>query len=580
MADLDFATRIGALIKGARWSRPVDTTITDVNAYVTEGFYPVTRAGVPNRPVAAAGDLEVLPRIGANVVQVWTTTEAPARQYSRRSTDSGATWSPWAITVWRGGGLANGASLDALLIAGTFEVANTSVTGRPTEGIGNIEIFPLGAGIVQQRFTTNDLPQRIYTRRRMDGAWSPWVKTPTTEDIEALNTRIDDLPAPGGSSDGGVVREPIGTWAPTLASVRWDDYICTLSRDRLTGWNGQDLAGDLLETKDGGTNWSLLKNFGEYFVWVREMDNGELLAGTAGVAPAPRNLWVSSGYPTLGAAATWAKVLTAAAPAVTFGTAWGYSQHENIVLVAEYGPKYNPGNEVLEGQNARYAYLSLDHGKTWRNIFDLNAWVETTHGPGLALNVHLHGIAWDPYWDRIWITYGDDVNGTCFSDDLGATWHPAHWSNETYSLDQNVGIACLPGRILFGTDTAPNGVMAFDRSEGKKKGLYTLKQAYTIPGGDGTTRTHLCQAIHRVPQEGGGVWLFGFGAETNPGKSTIAATRDGFTWTTFWQDPVAQNPGKGLRTIAGPTLAGELIVGSDDQRTSLWTVWRGPAPIY
>ena len=124
--------------------------------------------------------------------------------------------------------------------------------------------------------------------------------------------------------------------------------------------------------------------------------------------------------------------------------------------------------------------------------------------------------------------------------------------------------------------------MAFDRTEGKKKGLYTLKQAYTIPGDDGTTRTHLCQSIHRIPQEGGtDVWLFGFGAETNPGKSTIAATRDGRTWATLWQDPVTQAAGKGLRTIAGPTLEGELIVGSDDKRDpSLWSVWRGPVPVY
>lgn len=581
-AAVDANPKISSL-QNNQWRKPLDAATTDLNLYITPGIREVTRSGVANRPVGASGNVEVLPIIGTNVIQRWTTTEAAPRVYIRTSPDMGSTWANWYPLSWRGGGAGANADANLLTVPGIYEISNTTTKNMPTAGVASLEVLPIGTGYVIQRATTVDEPPRIYTRviRIASGEFTAWKKTPTQTDLDNINKRIDDI-SDKPVADNKTVRSALGEWSPTDTRVKWDEYICTLSEDRLKGWNGQDLAGDLMETRDEGKTWTLIKNFGEYLVWVRELDNGELLVGTGGVSPNPRSIWVSNNYPALGDKSTWTKTLTAAAPGVTFGTSWGYSQYKNIVLLAEYGPKYNTGNEINSGENARYAYLSLDNGKTWKNIFDLNTWVEKTHGTGKAINVHLHGITFDQYWDRIWVTYGDDVNGTCYSDDLGETWYAAHWSNETYSLDQNVGIIALPARILFGTDTAPNGVMAFDRTEGKKNGLYTLKQAYTIPGDDGTTRTHLCQAIHRVPQIGGtDVYLFGFGAETNPGKSTIAATRDGFTWKTLWQDPLAQTPGKGLRTIAGPTLTGKLIVGSDDKRDpSLWTQWKGSVPIY
>ena len=60
--------------------------------------------------------------------------------------------------------------------------------------------------------------------------------------------------------------------------------------------------------------------------------------------------------------------------------------------------------------------------------------------------------------------------------------------------------------------------------------------------------------------------LFGFSSETNPAPSVIVATYDGFNFKLLWKDTIDQAPGLGLRTIAGPTFKGELIVGANDQR--------------
>lgn len=75
--------------------------------------------------------------------------------------------------------------------------------------------------------------------------------------------------------------------------------------------------------------------------------------------------------------------------------------------------------------------------------------------------------------------------------------------------------------------------------------------------------------------------LFGFSSETNPAASFIVATYDGFNFELLWQDTVEHSAGAGLRTIAGPTLKGELIVGSNDGRVAnKWSKLTGPVKIY
>jgi hypothetical protein len=90
---------------------------------------------------------------------------------------------------------------------------------------------------------------------------------------------------------------------------------------------------------------------------------------------------------------------------------------------------------------------------------------------------------------------------------------------------------------------------------------------------------HLGQAISYTTRVGDDpVALFGFGAEGTTAPSFILATFDGYDIRKVWQDSSPQAAGYGIRNIVGPTLRGNLIVASNDQRVAgMWTQWKGKA---
>ena len=139
------------------------------------------------------------------------------------------------------------------------------------------------------------------------------------------------------------------------------EIITDYTKDRTVGFNGNHSTGRLMETRNNGSSWTELHQFPDNYIWCRQLDNGEILACTK-VDPNPRDMWLSTGYGT--GAVTWEKVLSGSAPYVTFGAAWGFSSHENIVLIAEYGPKLPTWNGNAVTENARYVYMSVDYGKT------------------------------------------------------------------------------------------------------------------------------------------------------------------------------------------------------------------------
>ncbi|MBL5979038.1 exo-alpha-sialidase [Comamonas sp. NyZ500] len=376
---------------------------------------------------------------------------------------------------------------------------------------------------------------------------------------------------------------PVGALSATLTSRQSMDIVDTLSADRTLGWhiNGSTLR----QTADEGVTWTAISTFpSENIESVMELANGELLVSTA-PADLRRKVYVSTGY-RKGGAVTFANVLTASSPSCKFSS-WGMFVDGPMVLLNEYGPKagytWSGGSEIIEpGKNARYTYMSLDHGKTWRTIFDLNAWL-----PG-RLGIHLHGVAYDKWWDRIWLTFGDGTHrgdgqggsGTLYSDDLGATWHWAHdgWDGGVEG-HQCVGIFPMEGCILFGSDCFPNGVHRIDRSQGKHTGLYSIEVAFAISADD--TLTYLCHRIWQSKDAPDAPVFFAFGCEKLTRPSCIVATRDGYTLSKIWEDTVAQQTGYGLRAVVGPTRRGQLIAASNDQRTAgMWSEIKGPCPIY
>lgn len=566
---------------GSTWSswRPTSfyggglPTGTDLNAATEVGTYNIQSTSHPNQPQAITGALEVLQASGALVQRFTTNTSRPVvyvRQYN------GTTWADWRSGSWDRGLMSATTDVDTVVQLGAYGVQHTSQPNLPVARVGVLEVLP-ASGTVLQRFTSGDAAPLIYHRRWTGSEWTDWVTTPGPSEINDIATRVSTLEQSADRS--APVRAELGTWTPTSTSKNQAQIVTEYTKDRLVGFNGGDSSGSLRETRDNGDTWTLLHQFAAPLGWVMQLENGELLA-TTGVDPTAREVWLSSGYGK-GGTVTWTKVLTAGGPYVTFAKAWSVSTYRNIVLLAEYGAKMPTYKGATVTTFARYVYMSLDYGKTWSTVFDLQDYLLNDRGVASADDQHLHGVAWDPYWDRIWVTFGDTTNGTVYSDDLGATWQTAHWGPLYSSGNQNVGILPMPKCILFGTDTSPNGVQRINRSAGKHSGTYTIEQAYTVPGDLGSL-THLCQAILKVDREGGdGPALFGFGAETQAAKSFIVGTYDGYDFKLLWMDPEPQPAGRGVRSIAGPNLRGELIVRHNDGRVAnMWTELVGKAPVY
>ncbi|MGY3320489.1 hypothetical protein [Arthrobacter sp. TE12232] len=398
----------------------------------------------------------------------------------------------------------------------------------------------------------------------------------------AAVTAPEALPAPVAYAVPD--RAPLTATTLTGTSRLQSEIMVAMDRNRVRGWNCY--SGTLKETRDEGLTWTTVRTFaGEFVEAIVPLDNGELLVFVLITATNMRRAYVSSGYGS--GSASWTVVLNGSNPQVKFASAWGLAVHDNIVLANEYGPKsgytWSGGTEIIaEGKNARYTYLSLDYGRTWTTIFDLNAWL-TAKGRSTKGH-HLHGVAWDPYWDRIWLNFGDNMsgagsNGVLYSDNLGATWQEAHYFSGTNGT-QTVGILPLPRCVLLAGDVNPSGLHRINRTEGKiHTGQYTLDLAYDAPASLGM---HLCQGISRIRRVGDDApAFFGFCPDVASGYSFVIATFDGYTVTEVWRDKDARPAGQGIRNVLGPTLRGDLIVASNDGRVAgKWSQFKGSAPGY
>lgn len=345
-----------------------------------------------------------------------------------------------------------------------------------------------------------------------------------------------------------------------------------MSNDGLKLWSFYN--DKLLESADFGETWYVIYSFttSDRVEWVRQLDNGELLMqtitfiydGQGQLSQRLERIQRTIGYKS--GTFTIAPCFSFENPWVYAAYGWSVSEYKNIVLVFEYGAKANEafggGYVAPVGMNARYLRLSLDYGVTWKVIFDLNDYAVTN-------KVHGHGVCYDPYWQRIWLTYGDGSNATMYSDDLGETWIFAHHITVYEGEHQNVGIVALPDCILFGTDYHPDGIHRIDRKHGKhtSNGLYPIDSAYFINIGQ-TQRKYVCMSIFKSKHQPINPVLFGFCPETGDAYSCVIGTYDGFNFFNVWTDTLLQPTGRGLQTVVGVTPINEIIVKSSDTRTS------------
>jgi hypothetical protein len=102
-----------------------------------------------------------------------------------------------------------------------------------------------------------------------------------------------------------------------------------------------------------------------------------------------------------------------------------------------------------------------DHGNTWSVIFQ--APNET--------GVHIHRVAVDPFTDFLWVTYGDDIKGTYYSEDEGLTWTKVREAQPT-------GVVFTTDAIYWGEDTNPDIglVTRYDKQTGTFETVFNASE--------------------------------------------------------------------------------------------------------
>lgn len=331
---------------------------------------------------------------------------------------------------------------------------------------------------------------------------------------------------------------------------------------------------------DYGETWEddPIADFGQGPInWVKDSGDGELVCchRDTAVTPNTHTIYKSKGWNGR-SVDSWHPVHSIQKEGVSLHGDWGWSQYKNFMLCAEYGAKtgvpYSGLPDGAEpGMYARFVYMSKDFGETWETIFDLD---DFTDGEG----VHMHGVLFDEYWNRIWVSHGDGVygsNGLYYSDDLGKTWTSAlETQGPGRNYAQTVHMVSMPTCILLGSDSSPNGIHRISRSQGKfpAQGYYDIDtNAYLIPNQEAGKLNHLCHSVSKPTHLPDMPVVFGFGAEVRAGYSTVVATFDGWSFFEVWIDSEINSSGRGVRNVIGPTYENEIIITCyDENRPDPW----------
>jgi hypothetical protein len=277
-----------------------------------------------------------------------------------------------------------------------------------------------------------------------------------------------------------------------------DTGVCVpleLSNDGKTLWG---FCGKrLVKSTDGFYTKDDVYTFEQGGSEIKELSNGCLIVALNALAGVTNgSIWLSNKDKTI-----WTKVLESSSDVNGFSQPWGgISHHNNVVVCGEYGSKTPP-------KNARKVFLSLDYGQTFNEIFDL----------GLINEAHIHGVAYDKFYKRIWICNGDS-NNKCirFSDDYGETWNVV--SNEY----QAVGIIPTRDSVIFTMDGYPNGIMTWKRTTKEDRSLKLEPTIFLNPEGVGTL---FCGHRHYISKDG---IVYMPVLPTSAGRpSYVFATKDG-----------------------------------------------------
>lgn len=562
----DFATR--PYVDSQKWNRGYIKT-TDNIAALNPGAYKVSpnEAKAFDFPITGYSTLEEYWLTNSNASQIQRLTGSVSgtiEVYQRFFT--GGKWENWSkipslkdivtgdnlkANVWDKGPLTESTDIDSLK-PGAYGVPSSSVSTAlklPISDLGTLQAFNVTAsGSAKMQEIIAEVSREWVTYRRFfaGGKWGDWSKVgaDTAEASPAPEPDSNETLSSFTHSGSGMSGAGLYLANAIETDVTGKPYPATATPDGKTLLTKD--SGNIKKSTDGGQTWTKIWDFGKPGGFTTITNDGEILA-TAGGNGEARELWKSTGFAN-GGEVTFAKVLTSSGPDMRFVLDWGYYIHESRILISEYGQK-TTASSADQNLWPRFLYQSLDHGKTWTTIFDLAAFLDTL-GRTTHTGQHLHGVAYDEYWGRIWVTWGDDTNGLAYSDDDGKTWKLGYYGDTPDAEWQAVGIQPMPECILLGSDSAPNGVWRIDRRQGRNPKEYVPQVAYLI-NEEVNTRTNLCHGFTRVLGANGkpDLYLIGFSAESNPGDSIVLGTWDGFAFNVMWRSPTPNKAGQGYRGL-------------------------------
>lgn len=325
----------------------------------------------------------------------------------------------------------------------------------------------------------------------------------------------------------------------------WDEPYW-LSEDGKVLWGRR--GSSLIQSFDDWETTVDVAEFPASIQGIRELADGELLVSIGRDTDNDVNprLFKSVGYDREDPEGTqFEEVLVADSPAY-FSNHWGMSVYNEIVVVSQYGSR----------GVALYAYLSTDHGETWTRIFDLEN--EDIEGrPPFTTDAHIHSIAYDPWWHRIWICCGDMANTAIYySEDMGESWR--HVPGSTPG-PQATGIMPMEDVVLFGSDSSTNGIYGIRRTDKLDTPHYEVLHRVNDAG----RITYVYNLPFRRSYAKNMPVFFAapYDHPTVPGPSVITMTVDGkHFYDHFSTEPFIRSGGsRGYNYVLGPTATGKIV---------------------
>lgn len=321
---------------------------------------------------------------------------------------------------------------------------------------------------------------------------------------------------------------------------------------------------------------------GTQITGVLELSNGEIIVGTASYN-LTGFIYRSSGWSTNQSIVTFTQVFTSSnnpAFAADYSLTPFNAATNGVIVIGESGPQTAGGsaNDTADSAKPTSSYMSADFGSTWRKIFDLRTFA-TSMGVQYPAGVHLHGVSYDPEWDRVWIAYGD-ANGdgkiiagagyvqVVYADDAKLkfdanqtlTWtklpaFPNYDNTGQYALPQTgqfIKVAFNSNSVIFTPDvTKPfNGLYVM-----RKNGYRQLAPAEFIQGGFGLRG--------EVTYAGGTYFCPGLAGNSSPAgtyRTDFFATNDMLSWgQVSISQTLTSSASLGIQRILGPDNNGKIV---------------------